>query len=126
MKVCAFVLRLDGANRDELISAVAALKDDFEAACQKADVGNFSIWHMQQYLFGYGESHSEDMSCFDGVFAKLPAGVTVACKPASMRLAPAMASAAFQRCSCHNCGRRLSGRSMGPATSWGKKETKRA
>jgi len=86
MKVCAFALRMDGENRSELIAAVAALKADFEAACEKYNVKNFSVWHMEQYLFGYGESLSEDMSCFDSVFAKLPRGVKPVCLPGSMRL----------------------------------------
>ena len=86
MKVCAFVLRMDGEDRAALISAVSALKGEFEAACEKSEVKNFSVWHMQQYLFGYGESHSGAMTCFDDVFAKLPAGAELVCKPGSMRM----------------------------------------
>jgi len=85
MKVCAFVLRMDTPDRASAISAVAALKPDFEAACTAADVRNFSLWHMEQYLFGYGESHSEDMQCFDAAFAKLPQGVNLVCAPGTMR-----------------------------------------
>ena len=85
MKICAFVLRMDGENREALISAVAALKADFASACEKYNVKNFSVWHMEQYLFGYGESLSEDMACFDGVFAKLPEGASLICAPGTMR-----------------------------------------
>jgi len=85
MKRCAFVIRMDG-DRAAAISAVKALEADFASACEAAQVKNFSIWHMEEYLFGYGENESENMTCFDGVFAKLPAGCVLVSAPGSMRL----------------------------------------
>ena len=84
MKVTAFVIRMDG-DRAAAISAVKALEADFRAACEEYKVENFSIWHMEQYLFGYGESQTENMGCFDAVFARLPEGAVLACAPGSMR-----------------------------------------
>ena len=84
MKVCAFVIRMDG-DRAAAIAAVKALEKDFHAACEAARVENFSIWHMEQYLFGYGESLSEDMACFDAVLAKLPEDAVLVSAPGSMR-----------------------------------------
>ena len=62
MKYVPFILKMDG-DRAAAIEAVKALKADFEKACEAFKVGNFSIWHMEQYLFGYGECHSEGVSC---------------------------------------------------------------
>jgi len=84
MKVTAFIIRMDG-DRAAAISAVKVLEGQFKAACEAAQVQNFSVWHMEQYLFGYGESLSEDMSCFDGVFAKLPEDASLICAPGTMR-----------------------------------------
>ena len=84
MKVCAFIIRMDG-DRAAAISAVKGLEADFHAACEAHQVENFSIWHMQQYLFGYGESLSENMACFDAVFAKLPQDAKLICAPGTMR-----------------------------------------
>lgn len=86
MKRITFVLKIHGADRVSAIEAVRALKGEFEAACKAFDVENFSVWHMEQYLFGYGENNSEDMTCFDGVFGHLPENVELVCKPGSMRL----------------------------------------
>ena len=84
MKVTAFVIRMDG-DRAAAIAAVKALEGQFRAACEAAQVLNFSVWHMEQYLFGYGESLSEDMSCFDGIFARLPEGAVLVNAPGTMR-----------------------------------------
>lgn len=84
MQICAFLIRLNG-DRAAAIDAVKALKPAFDAACERAEVRNFSLWHMEQYLFGYGESISEDMRCFDEVFAALPEGAQLVCAPGSMR-----------------------------------------
>ena len=84
MKVCAFLIRMDG-DRAAAISAVKALEQDFRAACAASGVQNFSIWHMEQYLFGYGESLSGDMACFDAVLARLPEGAKLVCAPGTMR-----------------------------------------
>lgn len=83
MKYVPFVLKMHG-DRTAAIEAVKALSGEFEAACEAYQVGNFSLWHMQQYLFGYGECHSEDASCFDRVLKMLPADVETVCPPASM------------------------------------------
>ena len=85
MERLTFVLRLEG-DREGGIAAVRALKGAFEAACGAAQVENFSIWHMEQYLFGYGERSGGDARCFDAVFAQLPADVKLVCAPGSMRL----------------------------------------
>ena len=85
MKVTAFLIRMDG-DRAAAIAAVKALENDFRAACEAYKVNNFSIWHMEQYLFGYGESASGDMACFDSVFAKLPEGAELVCEPGNMRM----------------------------------------
>jgi len=85
MKVSAFVIHMDG-DRAAAIAAVKALEKDFRAACEAAQVENFSLWHMEQYLFGYGESGSGDMACFDSVFAKLPEDAKLVCAPGTMRL----------------------------------------
>lgn len=86
MKRVPFLLRMDGADRAAQLEAVRALKPAFEAACADAQVENFSIWHMEQYLFGYGESLSERTDCFDAILSALPEGVTLVCAPATMRL----------------------------------------
>ena len=85
MERLTFVLRLEG-DREGGIAAVRALNGAFEAACGAAHVENFSIWHMEQYLFGYGERSGGDAHCFDAVFAQLPAEVKLVCAPGSMRL----------------------------------------
>lgn len=84
MERLTFVLRMEG-DREADIAAVRALKGEFEAACAAAQVGNFSIWHMEQYLFGYGERSGGDVHCFDAVFARLPADVSLVCAPGTMR-----------------------------------------
>ena len=86
MKRVPFLLRMDGADRAAQLEAVRALKPAFEAACADAQVENFSIWHMEQYLFGYGESLGDRTDCFDAILNALPEGVTLVCAPASMRL----------------------------------------
>lgn len=86
MKICAFALRLDGGEREKLLDGISALDADFKAACQEFDVQNFSLWQMENYVFGYGECLSGDMCCFDGVLDKLPEGVCTVCRPGSMRL----------------------------------------
>lgn len=83
MKYVPFVLKMEG-DRAAAIEAVRALGSEFDAACAAYRVENFSLWHMQQYLFGYGECHSEDAACFDEPLSKLPADVKLVCKPASM------------------------------------------
>ncbi len=84
MKRIPFLLRMDG-DRAARIEAVRALRDDFAAACAAHQVDNFSLWHMDRYLFGYGECPSEDASCFDAVLEKLPNGVELVCAPGTMR-----------------------------------------
>ena len=73
-----FVLKMEG-DRAAAIDAVRALKADFELA----GMSNFSVWHMEQYLFGYGEDgQSEKLAA---AFEKLPADVKLVCAPGSMR-----------------------------------------
>ena len=86
MKRVPFLMRMDGADRAAQLEAVRALKPAFEAACADAQVENFSVWHMEQYLFGYGESLSERTDCFDAILSALPEDVTLVCAPATMRL----------------------------------------
>ncbi len=75
----AFVMKLTG-DREAGIEAVKALAGDFAAA----GLDNFSIWHMEQYLFGYGEC-ADYSGQLDGALAKLPEGVELVCAPGSMR-----------------------------------------
>jgi len=63
-----FVLKMTG-DRAAAVEAVRALKPEFE----KAGMDNFSVWHMEQYLFGYGEDG--DAARLAGAFEKLPEGV---------------------------------------------------
>lgn len=83
MKRVPFLMRMDGPDRAAQIEAVRALKPAFEAACADASVENFSVWHMEQYLFGYGESLSERTDCFDAILSALPEGVKLVCAPAT-------------------------------------------
>ena len=76
----AFVLKLTG-DRAAGVAAVKAMEKDFAAA----GLDNFSIWHMAQYLFGYGESESAYAGQLDAAFAKLPEGVELVCAPGTMR-----------------------------------------
>ena len=85
MRRIAFVLKLTG-DRAAQLDAVRAMRGDFEAACARGGVSNFSVWHIQQYLFGYGETENGDMRALDGVLARLPEGVELVCAPGSMRL----------------------------------------
>ena len=78
MRRMAFVLKLTGDRETQ----IAAVRSTFEAA----DVPNFSLWHIQEYIFGYGEPKDGDMHALDAFLAKLPEGVTLACAPGSMRL----------------------------------------
>lgn len=73
-----FVLKMTG-DRCAAIDAVKALKAEFE----QAGLENFSIWHMQQYLFGYGENGEAEKLA--AAFAKLPADVELTCAPGTMR-----------------------------------------
>lgn len=73
-----FVLKMTG-DRGTAIEAVKNLKADFE----QAGLENFSVWHMEQYLFGYGENG--EPSKLDAAFAKLPADVELTCAPGTMR-----------------------------------------
>ena len=75
----AFVLKLTG-DREAGIAAVKAMEADFAALHLK----NFSLWHIQQYLFGHCEgAYAGEL---DGILAKLPGGVELVCAPGSMRL----------------------------------------
>ena len=78
MQRTTFVLKLTG-DREAGIAAVKMLKDEFA----KAQLQNFSVWHMEQYLFGYGENGCPD--ALSSVFAMLPAGVELVCAPGTMR-----------------------------------------
>ena len=80
MNRIAFVLKLAGDHAAG-IEAVKAMGKDFSAA----GLDNFSLWHMQQYLFGYGECAGEYAGQLDAALAKLPEGVSLACAPGSMR-----------------------------------------
>ena len=80
MNRITFVLKLTG-DRAAGIAAVKALEKDFAAA----GLDNFSIWHMEQYLFGYGESASAYAGQLDAALAKLPAGAALVCAPGTMR-----------------------------------------
>ena len=73
-----FVLKLEG-DRAAGIDAVRSLKAEFE----KANLQNFSVWHMEQYLFGYGENGEPEK--LGTAFDKLPAGVELVCAPGTMR-----------------------------------------
>ena len=77
----AFVLKLTG-DRAAGIAAVKAMQGNFAAA----GLENFSIWHMEQYLFGYGECAGMYAGQLDAALAKLPADVQLVCAPGSMRL----------------------------------------
>ena len=81
MNRITFVLKLSG-DRAAGIAAVRAMEKDFAAA----GLGNFSIWHMEQYLFGYGESGGAYAGELDAALGRLPESVTLACAPGSMRL----------------------------------------
>ena len=80
MNRIAFVLKLTG-DRAAGIAAVKAMEKDFA----NAGLDNFSIWHMEQYLFGYGESAEAYAGQLDAALAKLPEGVALACAPGTMR-----------------------------------------
>lgn len=84
MQRIAFLLKMDG-DRAARIAAVRAMRSEFEAACAAGGVENFSIWHMEQYLFGYGECEG-DAARLDAAFARLPEGVELVCAPGTMRL----------------------------------------
>jgi L-rhamnose mutarotase len=73
-----FVLKMTG-DRCVAIENVKALKAEFE----QAGLENFSVWHMQQYLFGYGENG--EPAKLEAAFAKLPADVELTCAPGTMR-----------------------------------------
>jgi len=73
-----FVLKLT-ADRAAGIAAVQAMQDEF----RKAGLENFSVWHMQQYLFGYGENG--ETAALASAFEQLPAGVELVCAPGTMR-----------------------------------------
>lgn len=73
-----FVLKMTG-DRCAAIENVKALKAEFE----QAGLENFSVWHMQQYLFGYGENGCPEK--LEAAFAKLPADVELVCAPGTMR-----------------------------------------
>lgn len=78
MRRTTFVLRLKG-DRAQGIAAVEAMKAEFA----KANMENFSVWHMEQYLFGYGENG--DPAALDAAFACLPEDVELVCAPGTMR-----------------------------------------
>lgn len=73
-----FVLKLTG-DRARGIEAVKGLKAAFDGA----EMHNFSLWHMQQYLFGYGEDGSREKLC--AALQALPEGVELVCAPGTMR-----------------------------------------
>lgn len=79
MERTTFVLKLEG-NRAAGIEAVRGLQTEFEAA----GLENFSIWHMEQYLFGYGENGNP--AALGNAFARLPQDVKLVCAPGSMRM----------------------------------------
>ena len=78
MQRTTFVLRLEG-DRARGIAAVKAIRAEFE----KAGLENFSVWHMEQYLFGYGENGNP--AALDAAFALLPSDVKLVCAPGTMR-----------------------------------------
>lgn len=84
MNRVTFLLRMEGDTQRNL-KEVKALRGAFEEACAAAGIRNFSLWHMQMYLFGYGEMGQRDDACLDGVFAQLPQGVRLICPPGSMK-----------------------------------------
>ena len=84
MQRIPFLMKLTG-DRAAGVASVRALRGAFEDACARAQVRNFSIWRMEQYLFGYGESVTGDARCFDAILENLPAGVALVCAPGSMR-----------------------------------------
>ena len=65
---------------------LVSLAPDFERACALGGVENFSVWCVNEYIFGYGELQGEDTGVFDGVFKKLPGELSLVCAPGSMRL----------------------------------------
>lgn len=83
MRRATFIIRMDG-DRSAAMAAVKALEKDFAAACEAYRVKNFSLWQMEEYLFGYGECESESMACFDSVLGRLPEGARLICKPGEM------------------------------------------
>lgn len=85
MKRCAFLIKMNG-DRDAAMDAVRALQPRFEDCCAEFDVDNFSLWQMEEYLFGYGENNSENMDCFAEVFEALPENTELICAPGTMRL----------------------------------------
>ncbi len=84
MQRIPFVLRIEG-EENAGVAAVRALGEAFEEACRQGQVNNFSIWHIQKYLFGYGEGRADATDCFDGAFARLPREVRLLCPPGTMR-----------------------------------------
>lgn len=80
MERIAFALKLAG-GRAAGIEGVRAMAGDFAAA----GMDNLSLWHMQEYLFGYGECEAY-RGQLDAALAKLPEGVELACAPGTMRL----------------------------------------
>ena len=78
MQRTTFVLRLEG-DRAQGIAAVKAIRAEFE----KAGLENFSVWHMEQYIFGYGENGNP--AALDAAFALLPSDVKLVCAPGTMR-----------------------------------------
>ena len=83
MRRITFVLKLAG-DRAAGVEAVRAMRRRFEAACAQDQIGNFSIWHMEEYLFGYGESEG-GFDAMRALLGELPAGVELTCAPGSMR-----------------------------------------
>ena len=83
MKRIPFVLK---AREERDADKILALKADFFKACEEGEIENFSLWTVDKYIFGYGESLREDSTAFDTVFEKLPEGLELICSPGSMRL----------------------------------------
>jgi len=85
MKRATFLLKIAG-DRPAAIAAMRELAPLFAECCEGFLVENFSMWHIEEYIFGYGECKAENMNCFDNAFAHLPAGVELVCAPGTMRL----------------------------------------
>lgn len=86
MNRITFVLKMIG-DRSSAIDLLRSMMSNFADACKANRITNFSVWRMEEYLFGYGESDCEvGPKCFDSVFSKLPADIKVVCPVNSMRM----------------------------------------
>ena len=89
MERTTFILRALPGKRDSMRGIVQSGKDTLKALAEAQGIGNFSLWGVEDMLYGYGEcanAAGDMLPVYEGLAGSLAGVAEGLCAPGTMRL----------------------------------------